>query len=141
MALRIYMTKGEHDADDPEFWDSFFIKQAIPDLVKSTERHQITPILLKYLPREGKILEGGRGYGTNVVFYRDLGYDIEGIDWSPKCIETIKAHDSSLPVKLGNVLSLPYGDNYFKAYISLGVAEHFQEGPQRFLLRGCTNYR
>lgn len=133
MALYIYLSQGKYGGQDPEFWDSFFIKQTIPDLVKGTQRHQTTPIFLRYLPHDGKILEGGCGYGTCLIFYRNLGYDVEGVDWSQKCIETIKAYDSTLPVRIGNVLSLPYKDGYFKAYISLGVAEHFQEGPQQML--------
>ena len=93
----------------------------------------LLPILEKYLPKEGKILEGGCGLAPGVCVLRKKGYDAEGIDYSKKTIDFVVNHYPNLPVRVGNVFDLDYPDNSVKSYISLGVVEHFEEGPQKIL--------
>ena len=38
-----------------------------------------------------------------------------------------------MPVIQGDILDLKYPDAHFDAYISQGVIEHFEEGPQQAL--------
>lgn len=94
----------------------------------------IQGVFENYLPRDGKILEAGCGLGQWVMILRDRGYDIEGIDASTLSIERAIAFRSELPVRVGDVRCLDYPDGHFVAYISLGVVEHFLEGPEGVLL-------
>lgn len=91
--------------------------------------------ITKYIPRFGKTIEGGCGVGRYVFYMRRLGVDIEGIDFSNDVIEKLKNVKDSIEPKAiflkGDILDLPYEDNSLSGYVSLGVVEHFIEGPQK----------
>ncbi|MFI5250871.1 MAG: class I SAM-dependent methyltransferase [Bacteroidota bacterium] len=94
--------------------------------------HQlIEPYFLKYLPRKGKILEAGCGLGRWVFYLRSLGYDIIGIDLASEALRIVKAYDPQAPIYAENILHTAYPEKSFHAIISLGVVEHFEEGPQK----------
>jgi SAM-dependent methyltransferase len=68
------------------------------------------------------------------VFYlRQRGYSITGIDLARPAVEMAKAYDPSVPIFLNDVLQSQFPDQSFAAAISLGVVEHFEEGPQHAL--------
>ena len=92
---------------------------------------QLRRILLKHLPRKGLILEGGCGMGQYVLALRARGYDCFGIDFAESTVQSVRSRFPELPVSKGNVLNLELGDQSLDAYISLGIVEHFQEGPQK----------
>lgn len=89
----------------------------------------------KYVPRFGKVLEGGCGTGRYIFYLRRLGIDIEGIDFSDRVIENLEKVKNSIDPNAvffkGDITRLPYQDNSLSGYISLGVLEHFIEGPQK----------
>ena len=91
--------------------------------------------IAKYSPRYGKVLEAGCGLGRYVFYLSKLGIDIEGLDFSTNTIDFLNGWkvENHLDVnfKYGNVTALPYSDNYLSGYISLGVIEHFIEGPSK----------
>ena len=89
----------------------------------------LEPAFIKYLPREGKILEAGSGRGRWVFYLRRRGYDIVGMDLARTEIAAAKEFDPQVPIEYGNVLKTGYPDRSFEAAISLGVIEHFEEGP------------
>lgn len=88
-------------------------------------------LFLDVLPKGQKILEGGCGLAPYLIRLRQLGYDVEGIDYNTEPIAKVLEFDPTLPVKVGDVMNIPYPDRYFGGYISLGVIEHFTEGPVR----------
>jgi SAM-dependent methyltransferase len=93
----------------------------------------IEPIMLAYLPRSGKIIESGCGLGRWVFYLRRKGYDIMGIDLAEDALAAAKAYDPSVPVFQDNVLHSSFPDASFDAAISLGVVEHFEDGPEKAL--------
>ena len=99
-------------------------------LVKSCEYNMATKYILKYMPEDNKIIEAGCGLGRYVVYLSELGYNIEGIEISQETIDNIKKLKPKLNVRVGDVAQLPYEDNVIAGIISLGVVEHFIEGPQ-----------
>lgn len=90
-------------------------------------------MFLNHLPKAGKIIEAGCGRGQFVVALRSRGYDCAGIDFATSTIDEIKEIFPNLPVSRGDVLNLDYETSSISGYISLGVVEHFQEGPQAAL--------
>ncbi|OIO39484.1 MAG: hypothetical protein AUJ72_00745 [Candidatus Omnitrophica bacterium CG1_02_46_14] len=88
-------------------------------------------ILQRVLPKHDKILEGGCGLAPYLIRLRQLGYDVEGIDYNEVPLQKVLAQYPGIPVKVGDVAQVPYPDKYFGGYISLGVIEHFTEGPER----------
>jgi SAM-dependent methyltransferase len=91
----------------------------------------IEPFFLKHLPRGEKILEAGCGRGRWVFYLRRLGYDVVGIDIARSDIEFARSYDASVPISFANVLHTGLPDESVGAVISLGVVEHFEEGPQQ----------
>lgn len=105
--------------------------QNIEDEVLACAERNITPYFLKYLPKNEDILEAGCGLGAWVIFLNDKGYHIAGIDNNREVIERLKLWNPILSVSSGNIEHLNYEDSSLGAYISLGVIEHFEEGPER----------
>lgn len=90
----------------------------------------IEPYFRQYLPRNEKILEAGSGRGRWVFYLRRLGYDVVGIDIAESDIAHAKQFDPSIPITYDDVLHTSFPDAAFGAVISLGVVEHFEDGPQ-----------
>ncbi|HUU64049.1 MAG TPA: class I SAM-dependent methyltransferase [Dehalococcoidia bacterium] len=86
-------------------------------------------LFLSYLPKEGKIVDAGCGLGKWVNYLKQRGYDIVGIDNSELAVAKLKNFDESLQVELGDILDIHYPDSSLDAYISMGVVEHFEDGP------------
>ena len=89
--------------------------------------------LLRYLPREGIILEAGCGLGQYVAALRERGYDCRGVDFAAETLKRVLRIKPGLPVQVVDIRSLPYSDGGISGYISLGVMEHFPEGPEALL--------
>ena len=89
----------------------------------------------KYAPRFGKTIEAGCGVGRYVFYLKRLGIEIEGIDFSNSVIKKLEQVKTDIEPKAvfkkGDVLNLPYPENSLSGYISLGVVEHFIEGPNK----------
>jgi ubiquinone/menaquinone biosynthesis C-methylase UbiE len=111
--------KGLTPESEIRMWDFYGLRQWV----------------LKYVPRHGKVIEAGCGLGRYVFYLSRLGLDIEGIDFSEDIINSLnewkKKYDFSCKFLTGDVTNLPYKDNSLNGYISLGVIEHFIEGPKR----------
>jgi SAM-dependent methyltransferase len=85
----------------------------------------------KYLPKNERILEGGCGLGPYLIYLNRKGYNITGIDYNEEPLKKIKEYDNSLNVEVMDVKNLSFADISFGGYLSLGVIEHFPEGPGR----------
>jgi SAM-dependent methyltransferase len=102
-------------------------------LLDSCNWDPITPHIFKYFSPPGPILEAGCGSSRFVKFLYDKGYDCRGIEYSNKTVEDVKDKWPELQVIEGDVRKMPYPDNMFKGIISIGVVEHFEEGPEKAL--------
>lgn len=89
----------------------------------------IEPAFQRYLPRHERILEAGAGRGRWVFYLRRLGYDVLGIDVADGDIAHALRHDPRIPITRADVLHTEFPDASFGAVISLGVLEHFVDGP------------
>ena len=114
----------------PDFWDR---KWQCADWAKQITRYRNGRywryILRKYVPNENSIiLEGGCGDGHLVDAMNHWGYRAIGVDFAAKTISMIREVMPNLDVRYGDVRSLSFEDDYFDAYFSLGVIEHFWDG-------------
>lgn len=118
--------------DNPQctFFEKIWSKGIIEQELEAIEM-EIAPrvLFLKYLNKEYKILDAGCGIGKWVIYLNQLGYIIYGLDNNKLAISKLKEFDHTLQLQLGDVLRLTYPDDYFDAYISMGVVEHFEKGP------------
>jgi len=115
-------------------WDNIWLASNIEKILnKKISNLGEIECIKNFLPIEGKILEAGCGTGWIVQALSVNGYDIEGIDYAEKSIALINKIAPQLSIRLGNIFSIAVPDNYYSAYISLGVLEHNLEGPSKGL--------
>lgn len=126
MAFKLYIPKKE-DNNWADYWD----RTSMAENLVNCETDGLLPILFKYLPQREKIIEAGCGLGKWVMYLRSHGYDIAGIDSYPGVIKAAKKIDRTLPVSVGDVANLPFPSGSVSCYLSFGVIEHFEEGPQK----------
>jgi SAM-dependent methyltransferase len=102
------------------------------DLVRSCDLDDATPYILKYMPREGPVLEAGCGLARFVKYLSDKGFqNVIGVELSEETVAAVKCRAPQLDVRYADVSALPLDDNSMAGVISLGVVEHFFEGPGR----------
>lgn len=121
---------------DAAAWDEHWAETVTPEKYAIAEKGRLgslETVFERWLPREGKILEGGCGAGVRLLAIRAHGWDVEGVEWASETVHRAQACRPGLPIRVGDVTALDVPDGYYSAYISLGVVEHRQEGPEPFL--------
>lgn len=118
----------------PEFWDKQWHDEKLKKYVKSfTKERFIIPTTQKYLERGALILEGGCGKGQFVYALQENGYKAYGVDFAKSTITKLQELFPTIPFQYGDVRALPYNDDFFDGYWSLGVIEHFPGGYETIL--------
>lgn len=103
--------------------------------LKGFENRTVSNLFEKYLQgRACKVLEGGCGFGAWCEWFIRHGHAPVGLEYNPEIVQAAKLFKSDVPVELGDVTDIQYPDKSFDAYISLGVIEHFEHGPEKALL-------
>ncbi|MFX1569934.1 MAG: class I SAM-dependent methyltransferase [Promethearchaeota archaeon] len=111
-------------------WDGMWSTRTIKDELEACDIETAPrEMFLSYIPKKGRIIDGGCGFGKWVIYLSRKGYDVIGVDNNEIAISKLKNFNKSLKVEFGDILNLEYPDNYYDAYISMGVVEHFEEGP------------
>ncbi len=125
------------ESDTKRSWELNWSKvdhSAITEIFDYPRVKKLTEIYLKYLPKDGLILEAGCGLGQWVGYLGSKGYNIVGIDYNESTISQAKGYNPALPLATADVRALPFKDNSIDSYLSFGVIEHFIEGPDAALM-------
>ena len=89
---------------------------------------RIVDQLLELLPRTGRVLDLGCGYGRIAVPLAKAGFAMTGLDISPNLLRAARREAASqgvaIRLDLGSMTSLPYQDGGFDAAICLWTAFH-----------------
>ena len=118
------------ESPDCSLWDDMWAIRTVEEEVQACELESPPREKFQsYIPKDGKIIDAGCGFGKWVIYLRRRGYDIVGIDSSELAVARVKEFDESINVEPGDILDIKYPDNCFDAYISMGVVEHFEDGP------------
>ena len=120
---------GSHPSDD--FWDTHWAKQDFYSVLENQHNSLVVKESKRFIQQGAKILEGGCGIGQNVNALKKCGYDAFGIDFAPKTVALANDYAPDLKILEGDVRDLPFEDNSFDAYWSLGVIEHFYDGYKK----------
>jgi len=108
-------------------------KYRTPELeIKMWDYYLLRHWILKYVPRYGKVIEAGCGLGRIVFYLSKMGIDIDGIDFCQPVIKYLHLWQSNkfrCNFIVSDVRKLPYKNEVLSGYISLGVMEHFIDGP------------
>jgi len=82
----------------------------------------------QYLSREGVILEAGVGLGATMIWLREQGFTMIGLDYAVNALRAARAYEPTLQMQAGDVHALPYRSGSLHGYLSFGVLEHFEHG-------------
>ncbi len=122
-----FKTTEEHDVEQ---WNN----RSLEGELRSFEGRTLVRIFDRYLgDRRARLLEGGCGFGAWCEWFRRRGHEIVGIEYDEHIVARARQFKPDVAVELGDITHLKYPDNSFDAYISLGVIEHFEDGPQAAL--------
>lgn len=118
---------------DVTYWNAHWQESSIRIMVRLARNSRLADIFMRRLSNTTLILEAGCGLAQWVKVLDERGFNIIGIDVSISTIRKAKKYYPELKLLIGDVLALPLRDNSLDCYISLGVVEHFEEGPERAL--------
>ncbi|MBN1963614.1 MAG: class I SAM-dependent methyltransferase [Anaerolineae bacterium] len=93
-----------------------------------TRAQEILALYTPYLPQDGIVLEAGCGLAATVIWLREHGFDVIGLDYAVQALHKARAYDPTLALQAGDIHHLPYADASLGAYLSFGVLEHFAHG-------------
>ncbi len=119
-------------SNNPEcaIWDAMWTTRTIEQELEACDiESPPRELFLSYLSKGDRIIDAGCGFGKWVIYLKRQGYHILGIDDNKLAIARLKEFDPSVQVEVGDILDIQYPDNSFDAYISMGVVEHFEDGP------------
>ena len=120
--------------DLDKIWTKTWKGLRMIDSISAIKKDENMRWKLKYAPSHGKFLEAGCGVGQYVLYFKKLGFDIRGIDISKETIgksskDALELGFGSDLFEMGDLRKLPYESNSLSYYLSMGVVEHFKEGP------------
>lgn len=108
-------------------WDDIFTKRG----KVFTNPHQDMERLARIFKENGvqRVLDLGCGTGRHLLFFSKKGFDVYGLDKSPKGLEIAKnwLDEENLSTKLTNQRidqKLPYENDFFDVIISIQVIHH-----------------
>ncbi len=110
-----------------------WIGETVGEPIALCPTRTLEPVLRKYISQNYEVLEAGCGLGTWVFYLNDLGYRVTGIELSDEAIRIARGYAPDAPIEKQDLLHMTYHDGRFGAVISLGLLEHFEEGPEAAL--------
>jgi ubiquinone/menaquinone biosynthesis C-methylase UbiE len=133
-------------------WDQIYRKYPLEELGWKLGRPR--PILVEFIEKgfikKGKALDICCGAGTNTVYLAEKGFEVTGIDISPKAIAYAKKKAKQANVNINlmvqNFLNLPFEKAEFDFVFDMGCFHHvkiedrpkFIKGVHRVLKNGGT---
>ena len=130
MRWQYYITES---SEVIETWSNTWSKLQIESQIANIENDALYNILNKYISSKGWILEAGCGLGRWVIHFHQQGSKVVGVDKSDVALKKVKEYERAAKICLADVEDLPFPDEHFVSYISIGVVEHFENGPEKAL--------
>jgi ubiquinone/menaquinone biosynthesis C-methylase UbiE len=125
-------------ASSGEYWDLTWEKKLDPlalQKARTMKKNYFTDITSEFLKvSEGPIIEGGCGFGAQVMALSNFGYEVCGVDFAEGTICHVKKMYPELDLQVGNLEALPFPDSTFSGYWSIGVIEHFWNGYEKMAI-------
>jgi len=122
-------------ADKPiaKKWDEIWSKTTIENQLNTINAwpdvDSIIMDVVHKLSEDPFLFEGGCGLGRYVIHLREHGYRVVGLEYSAEALLALHKSQPDLNLSIGDVKAIGIKDHVFDLYLSLGVFEHFEEGP------------
>ena len=123
MSYKLYTVRDLGGQDHHQWHD-----RSLDDEVAMCDERSLAATFEEYLPRDGLILEAGCGLGAWVRWLNAHGHKAVGLDRYPDIVR--RAREMGVDVREGDITNLrDFETGSLAAYVSLGVIEHFEDGP------------
>jgi SAM-dependent methyltransferase len=112
-------------------WEDIWANSSVEVEIRALQEKRVNDqlgVFPSYLSKEGYILEAGSGLGAVLMYLRDRGFKMLGLDYAVNALITSRRYDPALSLQAGDVHALPYKDGSLHGYLSFGVLEHFEHG-------------
>ncbi len=124
MPLAFYSRAATQD-----FWTEHWGGEDVDRLIRIASTSPLTTYIEAALPPTGRVLEAGCGLGQYVILLRQRHRVVIGADWSHEALHRSRRAAPSTPLAVMDLTALAVKSGAFAAYISLGVVEHDEHGP------------
>lgn len=119
------------------YWNDYWRRDGkIGRMLEAAERGELgeyEDVFTRYLRPDRLTLEAGCGPAQIVLALHRRGYRVAGVDLDRDVLGMVHERMPELDVRQGDVFHLDLPDGSLGAYISLGVVEHFVDGPGAIL--------
>ena len=117
-------------------WEEVYSSAEVKHKNKYPSKTVVSFILGRHRGKGFKVLDIGCGFGNNLRFLLDNGFDAFGVDFSRNVISQI--HDE-FPgrVSCGNALNLEFDDDYFDLTIDRSSLQHNPKSDLPAIFREC----
>ena len=112
-----------------DIWNQASVEVELAEL-KYIRSQELLNGYIPYLPTDGPILEAGCGLCATLIYLRQQGFNIIGLDYALNALDKGRAYQPDLRLQGGDVHALPYAPDSLAGYLSFGVLEHFEHGLQ-----------
>ena len=111
-----------------QYWDDKYAQEHIAGKNSGEfEKQGFWPALEQYLTKEKRYLDVGCGIGGWILFLKERGYDVEGIDIAARTIRALTEYDPDLRVKVASMTEIPYADGSLDGALAIGVLEYVED--------------
>lgn len=115
-----------------QYWDDKYAKEHIAGKSSAEFRKQeFWPLLEAQLTPEGHYLDAGCGIGGWIIFLKEQGHNVEGIDLAARTVRALTEYDPDLKVQVGSITAIPYPDESFEGVLAIGVLEYVENEVER----------
>src|SRR3989344_5912137 len=108
-----------------QYWDDKYSQEHIAGKSSEEFRKQgFWPLLQKHLQKGKRYLDVGCGIGGWILFLKEEGYDVEGIDIAARTVRALTEYDPDLRVKVARMTAIPYPDASLDGVLAVGTLEY-----------------
>ncbi len=127
-----------------DYWAHQWSERLVEQQIKNGPKKSWWPILVDLLRSFGDddlIVEAGCGMAQYVYLVSQMAKRIIGVDVTEQAISKAKSAHPKLLLSLQDVRYLALADQTVELMISLGVVEHFEQGPDEVLAEAARVVR
>jgi ubiquinone/menaquinone biosynthesis C-methylase UbiE len=108
-----------------QYWDEKYSQEHIAGKSPAEFRQQgFWPLLHKHLQKGKRYLDVGCGIGGWIIFLKEEGYEVEGIDIAARTVQALTEHDPDLKVTVASMTAIPYPDASLDGVLAMGTLEY-----------------
>jgi ubiquinone/menaquinone biosynthesis C-methylase UbiE len=96
------------------------------------------PGFTELLPLQGRVLDAGCGYGRELKYFTDHGFDTYGIDLSDEMLRLARRRAPQARISMGSVSRLDFDDSFFDGVWCRGVLHHL---PRTDIIPALMEFR